>query len=94
MLPRTRKVYAGLEGRGCHKLRPRSLPAPSLYRYLEGAEAWYFEVATYYGLPMASMKAAVYHLIRKGVPGFWVSRGGGRLQCITTSYAKGCQASG
>jgi hypothetical protein len=35
-------------------------------------EAGYVELATYYKLPVVSIKACCYHLMRLGLPGFMV----------------------
>ncbi|GAX76847.1 hypothetical protein CEUSTIGMA_g4293.t1 [Chlamydomonas eustigma] len=48
-------------------------PRNEKHKYLEGAEAFYFEMATYYGIPMASMKAAAYQQMITGIPGYWVN---------------------
>ena len=39
--------------------------------YLHNSEAFFFDVSTYYGLPLASTKAALWHLSH--LPGFWIN---------------------
>jgi hypothetical protein len=41
--------------------------------YLHNAEAFFFDVSSYYGIQMASTKAATWRLSQQGVPGFWVN---------------------
>ncbi|GIL76842.1 hypothetical protein Vretimale_8688 [Volvox reticuliferus] len=45
---------------------------PSDTYYFTNAEAQFFEFATYYGLPLISLKAAVYHHMVAGTRGFQV----------------------
>ncbi|GIL56585.1 hypothetical protein Vafri_11927 [Volvox africanus] len=45
---------------------------PSDTYYFTNAEAQFFEFATYYGLPLVSLKAAVYHHMVAGTRGFQV----------------------
>ncbi|GLI65300.1 hypothetical protein VaNZ11_008793 [Volvox africanus] len=45
---------------------------PSDTYYFTNAEAQFFEFATYYGLPLLSLKAAVYHHMVAGTRGFQV----------------------
>ncbi|GFR52534.1 hypothetical protein Agub_g15107 [Astrephomene gubernaculifera] len=48
---------------------PTGTKRPSGGIYYTNTEAHYFEFATYYGLPMISLKAAVYHQMMAGVRG-------------------------
>lgn len=41
--------------------------------YLHNAEAYFFDVATYYGTQLASGKAATWRLSQAGAEGFWVN---------------------
>jgi hypothetical protein len=41
--------------------------------YFGNAESAFLEYATYYGLPVVSLKAAVHELMVQGVTGFWVN---------------------
>jgi hypothetical protein len=41
--------------------------------YLRNSEAYFFEVASYYSLSLASTKAAVWHLSQASVPGFLIN---------------------
>ena len=54
----------------CHEQCSLSLPPPR--RYWASAEAGYLDLATYYSVPMVSLKACCYHLMKAGVKGFRV----------------------
>ena len=61
----------------------RARLAPARCRYWASAEAGYLDLATYYGLPVVSLKAGCFHMLRKGLPGFriddnrrWACRAG------------------
>ena len=41
--------------------------------YFENAEAFYFDLATYYGLTLVSLKAAAFPSIHNYVDGFWLN---------------------
>jgi hypothetical protein len=41
--------------------------------YFQNAESFYFDMATYYGLSLASLKSAVFPSILRSEPGFWLN---------------------
>eukprot|EP00955_Chlamydomonas_euryale_P000379 4246-Chlamydomonas_euryale.AAC.1 len=47
-------------------------PVDQVDLYLRNCEAELFEVATYYGLPLLSFKAAAFGRVQNGEAGFWV----------------------
>jgi hypothetical protein len=66
-LPRTRVLLTAAATPSW--LTRTAAPLP-VCRYWANAEAGYLDFATYYGLPMVSLKAGCYHLLRKGLPGY------------------------
>lgn len=48
-------------------------PSEQVSLYLHNAEAFFFDVATYYGLQLASGKSATWRLSQQNVPGFWIN---------------------
>jgi hypothetical protein len=87
LLPSHSGLIRGFERLVRKLLDRRSLPAVLLlnhhklidideknvnHPYLDNADAFYFEVSTYYGIPSASLKAAMWSLAQRMVPGFWV----------------------
>lgn len=53
---------------------PNNLPEAKRDRlYFENAEAYYFDLATYYGLTLLSLKAAAFPSILNSVNGFWIN---------------------